>query len=202
MWMLLGVVCGQSHFVPLWLWSIDVYHLVLFLSADSSTGFGSQLEEIVTQGAMLESQYETPTCNLLVHYLHPFLFSTRKGETCHDSNGIFMGSCMHMWSYHPTRVWACLGHYQYFSSAKFWCAAAKSDGVTSMELCVCALIHTPCNIIESHSCCACFILFSSLIWLLISNAYSKRWCLTRSECMTWGRAKVVAGKRPLEPQRS
>lgn len=94
--MLLGVVCGQSHFVPLRLWSIDVYHLVLFLSADSSTGFGSQLEEIVTQGAMLESQYETPTCNLLVHYLHPFLFSTRKGETCHDSNGIFMGSCMHM----------------------------------------------------------------------------------------------------------
>lgn len=58
--MLLGVVCGQSHFVPLRLWSIDVYHLVLFLSADSSTGFGSQLEEIVTQGAMLVSQYETP----------------------------------------------------------------------------------------------------------------------------------------------
>ena len=106
MWMLLGVVCGQSHFVPLRLWSIDVYHLVLFLSADSSTGFGSQLEEIVTQGAMLESQYETPTCNLLVHYLHPFLFSTWKGETCHDSNGIFMGSCMHMWSYHPN---ACMG---------------------------------------------------------------------------------------------
>lgn len=104
--MLLGVVCGQSHFVPLRLWSLDVYHLVLFLSADSSAGFGSQLEEIVTQGAMLESQYETPTCNLLVHYLHPFLFSTRKGETCHDSNGIFMGSCMHMWSYHPN---ACMG---------------------------------------------------------------------------------------------
>ncbi len=131
------------------------------------------------------SSYETPICHLLVHHIRTFV-SYMEVWNMYDSNDMFIWSCMHTWSYNAN-VCMCLPWSQpvllenkvLVSGRKIWWRYI--NGIVSDTYAV--------------------LVFKSYL-IAIHNAHWKWSCLTRTESMTWGQAKVVAGKRPLDPQRS